>query len=303
LTPEGRSASVPPAPPGSAASLRSDALNGILLAIGASVSFAMLDSIAKYLATTYPTPMVAWARYFFHVLVMLAILLPRWGLRLVATRQPMLQVGRGLCLGLSSITFFAALARMPQAEATAIVATAPILVTVAAVLWLRERAPRGTWVALAASFVGVMLIIRPGSAVFGADAALPLLTVVFSAAYMLLTRRLAGVDDSVATLFIGGVVATVLLCTLLPFVWTTPQSWFHLLLFVCAGTIGAGGHLLLVRAYERASATTLAPFAYAHTVAALPLAWLVFGTFPDRWSLAGMAVIVATGVAMAFMRR
>jgi drug/metabolite transporter (DMT)-like permease len=247
--------------------------------------------------------MVAWARYFFHVLVMLAILLPRWGRRLVTTRQPMLQIGRGLCLGLSSITFFAALARMPQAEATAIIAIQPILVTVLAIWWLREQAPRGTGLALAASFVGVLLIIRPGTEVFGAGAILPLLTVVFSAGYVLLTKRLAGVDDGVATLFIGGLVATVLLCGILPIYWTTPESWFHVLLFVCAGTIGAGGHLLLVRAYERASATRLAPFAYAHTLAALPMAWLVFGTFPDQWSLVGIAIIVSIGVAMALLRR
>jgi drug/metabolite transporter (DMT)-like permease len=301
LTPHG-----PPAgraQPPAATAPRQDAFNGILLAVGASASFALLDSIAKHLSETYPTPMVAWARYFFHVLVMLAILLPRWGLRLVTTRRPLLQVGRGMCLGLSSITFFAALARMPQAEATAIAAIQPILVTVVAVLWLKELAPRGTWVALVASFAGVLLIIRPGTSVFATGALLPLLTVVFSAGYTLLTRRLAGVDDSVATLFIGGVVATLLLCGLLPFFWTTPASWFDVLLFVCAGAIGAGGHLLLVRAYERASATTLAPFAYAHTVAALPMAWLVFGTFPDRLALSGMAVIVATGVAMAFLRR
>lgn len=286
-----------------ASALRRDALHGILLAIGACASFAFLDSIAKYLSSAYPPPMVAWARYFFHVLVMLAILLPRWGWRLVATRRPLLQVGRGLCLGLSSITFFGALARMPQAEATAIVAIQPILVTVVAIVWLKEQAPRGTWLALAASFVGVMLIIRPGSGLFGADALLPLLTVIFSAGYTLLTKRLAGVDDSVATLFIGGLVATVLLCGLLPFYWTPPESWFHILLFVCAGAIGAGGHLLLVRAYERASATALAPFSYAHTVAALPVAFIVFGTFPDRWSLVGMVVIVATGVVMALLRR
>jgi drug/metabolite transporter (DMT)-like permease len=99
------------------------------------------------------------------------------------------------------------------------------------------------------------------------------------------------------------VVATLMLCALLPFYWLTPASWIDLGLFLCAGTIGAGGHLLLVRAYERASATVLAPFAYAHAVAALPLAWLVFGTFPDGWALGGMVIIVATGVAMALSRR
>jgi drug/metabolite transporter (DMT)-like permease len=281
----------------------SDPLRAILLAVAASASFAVLDSIVKYLAQTYPTPMVAWARYAFHVLVMAVLLAPRWGSRLITTRRPLLQVGRGLCLGMSSITFFAALAVMPQAEATALIATSPIIVTLVAVGWLGERAPRGTWFALAASFVGVMLIVRPGSSLFGPVALLPLAAAFFAAGYSLLTRRLAGVDDGVATLFIGGLVATLLLCGLVPLYWKTPESAWHMLLFLCAGAVGAGSHLMLVRAYETANASTLAPFTYSHTVAALGTGWLVFGTFPDGWALVGMALIVATGTAMAVFRR
>ena len=286
-----------------AAGSRQQVLAGILLAVAASASFAVLDAIVKYLTAFYPSPMVAWARYFFHVVVMLVILLPRWGWRLVATRHPGMQLARGLFLGLSSITFFAALARMPQAEATAIIAIHPLLVTVVAIHWLREVPPRGTWIALAVSLAGVLMIIRPGSDLFGPAALLPLMTVVFAAGYTLVTRRLAGQDDSMATLFIGGLVATGLLCLMLPAYWSPPQHWFHLVLFVAAGAVGAGGHLLLVRAYERASATTLAPYTYAHTVAALPVAFIVFGTFPDGWALVGMATIVATGVGMALARR
>jgi drug/metabolite transporter (DMT)-like permease len=118
-----------------------------------------------------------------------------------------------------------------------------------------------------------------------------------------LTRRLAGIDHGTSTLFIGGLVATLLLCALVPFYWRTPESLVDLALLVCTGAVGAGGHLMLVRAYERASATTLAPYGYSHTVAALPLAYLVFGTFPHGLALAGMLLIVGSGVAMAISRR
>jgi drug/metabolite transporter (DMT)-like permease len=283
---------------------RSRVLAGIGLAVAASVSFALLDATVKVLIQQgYPAPMVAWARYAFHVLVMAVLLVPQRGGSLLATRRPGLQVIRGACLGLSSITFFGALAVLPQAEATALIATSPILVTVVAVKWMKERAPRGTWLALAASFAGVLLIIRPGSALFGPAAVLPLLAAVFATGYTLSTRRLAGVDDGVSTLFIGGLVATLLLSGLVPLFWIAPTEWWHVALAVLAGLIGAGGHLLLVRAYERANASTLAPYTYAHTVAALCTGWVVFGTFPDRPALIGMALIVATGVAMAIARR
>lgn len=283
---------------------RARVLAGIGLAVAASVSFALLDATVKVLIQQgYPAPMVAWARYAFHVLVMAVLLAPQRGTSLLSTRRPGLQVIRGACLGLSSITFFGALAVLPQAEATALIATSPILVTVVAVKWMKERAPRGTWLALAASFAGVLLIIRPGSALFGPAALLPLLAAVFATGYTLSTRRLAGVDDGIATLFIGGLVATLLLSGLVPLFWIAPIAWWHVALAVLAGLIGAGGHLLLVRAYERANASTLAPYTYAHTVAALCTGWLVFGTFPDRPALVGMALIVATGVAMAVARR
>jgi drug/metabolite transporter (DMT)-like permease len=293
---------------GGAGAARGDArarvLAGIGLAVAASVSFALLDATVKVLIEQgYPAPMVAWARYAFHVLVMAVLLVPQRGGSLLTTRRPGLQVIRGACLGLSSITFFGALAVLPQAEATALIATSPILVTVVAVKWMKERAPRGTWLALAASFAGVLLIIRPGSALFGPAAVLPLLAAVFATGYTLSTRRLAGVDDGVSTLFIGGLVATLLLSGLVPLFWIAPMAWWHVALAVLAGLIGAGGHLLLVRAYERANASTLAPYTYAHTVAALFTGWLVFGTFPDRPALLGMVLIVATGVAMAWARR
>ena len=279
-------------------------LAGIGLAVAASVSFAVLDATVKLLIQQgYPAPMVAWARYAFHVGVMAVLLWPRRGTTLLSTRRPGLQVMRGACLGLSSITFFGALAVLPQAEATALIATSPILVTVVAVGWMKEKAPRGTWVALATSFAGVLLIIRPGSALFGPAAVLPLLAALFATGYTLSTRRLAGVDDGVSTLFIGGLVATVLLSALVPLFWVAPTAWWHVALAMLSGLIGAGGHLLLVRAYERANASTLAPYTYAHTVAALGTGWLVFGTFPDRPALVGMTLIVATGVAMAWARR
>ncbi len=149
----------------------------------------------------------------------------------------------------------------------------------------------------------MLLIIRPGSALFGPAALLPLGAAVFATGYTLLTRRLALLDDGVATLFIGGLVATLLLSGLVPIYWMTPESVWHVALMVLCGVIGAVGHLMLVRAYERADATTLAPFTYTHTVAALCTGWLVFGTFPDTPALFGMMMIVATGVVMALSRR
>jgi drug/metabolite transporter (DMT)-like permease len=214
-----------------------------------------------------------------------------------------LQIVRGVCLGLSSLIFFGALSLMPVAEASAIISIGPILVSVVAVYWLREQAPRGTWLALALSFAGVLLIVRPGSALFTPAALLPVLAAVFSTGFTLATRKLAGIDEAVNTLFLGGIAALVLLSGLLPFYWKTPQTLWHMLLFIATGAIGAGGHYLLVLAYERANATTIAPFMYANIIAALAMGWLIFNTFPDVVALVGIGLIVSAGVGLALLRR
>lgn len=273
---------------------------GVLLMVAACTLFAMLDSVAKTLSARYPTPMIVWARYVVHVLVMLAVMWPSMGRRLFATRHPGLQLVRGACLGASTLFFFGAIAYMPLAEATSVVQIAPILVTVAAVAWLGEKAPVGSAWSLALSFAGVLLIVRPGSALFGWASMLPLGTAAFMTVYHLLTRRLTGIDDGVATLFLGGVVSAAMMSTIVPLYWRAPTNLVDMGLFVATGVIGASGHLLLVRAYEHASASTLAPYGYAHVVAALAFGWLVFGNFPDSLALAGMALIVGTGVWMAW---
>jgi len=278
-------------------------LRGILLAVGACVMFSLLDSIAKYLSQTHPPLMVAWARYVFHVVVMVALFAPSMGRKLFVTRSPGLQVARGICLGMSSICFFTSIAYLPLAEATAMVAIAPVLVTAGAVWWLKERAPSGTWLALVASFVGVLLIVRPGTDLFGWAALLPLLTAVFAMGYQLLTRQLSGVDNGLATLFIGGAVAALLLSIFAPGAWSLPTGPVDALLFVATGVIGALGHLMLVRAYETASASSLAPFGYAHAASALVFGLIFFGQFPDTLALVGLGLIVATGVMMAVRNR
>jgi len=278
-------------------------LRAVLLLVGACVSFALLDSVAKYLSQTHHPLLVAWARYVFHVLVMAALFLPRMGRSLWRTRRLSLQVARGVCLGMSSVCFFASIAYLPLAEATAIVSIVPILVTVGAVALMHERAPRGTVLSLAVSFVGVLLIVRPGSALFGLSAVLPLLAALFIVGYQLLTRKLAGVDNGLATLFIGALVAAVMLAAVAPGRWQWPNDWTQGLLFVSTGVIGAFGHLLLVRAYEHGSAAALAPFSYTHSVMAVVFGLLFFDQFPDAISMLGIVMIVATGVAMAVLRR
>jgi drug/metabolite transporter (DMT)-like permease len=278
-------------------------LRGVALMICAVTLFGVMDAGAKYLAERYPVPMVVWARFFINVLLMLVFLGPVYGRRLVMTRRPGVQGVRGLALGLSSVLFVSSLPHLRLADASAVSFLTPMLVTLGAVFVFGQKAPRGTWIALAASFLGVLLVIQPGSSAFTWAALLPLGTAVFAAVYQLLTSRLAGIDDGATSLFIGALVSLAVLTVPVMFFWTWPRSFADALLFLGVGTVGATSHYLIIRAFDYAPPVVLAPFAYLQIVAALLLGWLVFGNFPTPIALLGIGLIVFTGVTMGLRQR
>ena len=274
-------------------------LRGILMILTAVTMFAVQDTIAKYLGRYYPIPGIVWARYAFHLLLVVIILGPRMKLGLVRTKRPGLQIARGFLLAASSLTFFSALKFMPMAEASSISFITPILVTLLGVFLLKEKVEFARWVAVVAGFVGVLIIIRPGSGVFSWAALLPLSTAAVFAIYQILTRKLAGVDSPYTSLFYAGLVGTVVLAFALPFSWITPTTLPHALLLLAIGVIGVLSHLILIRAYDHAAVSTLAPFSYTQLIWIILLGYVVFGDFPDHWSLTGIAVIMASGIYIA----
>ncbi|MCU1723228.1 DMT family transporter [Pseudomonas sp. 5P_5.1_Bac1] len=144
----------------------SQPFKGILLVVVATFLFSSHDAMSKYLSGFYPIVWVVWARYLVHTLLMLGIFLPRAGLRGLRTRRPGLQAARALCLLGCSLLFTKALQYLPLAEATAVNFLAPLMVTALSMPLLKERVTRGQWLAVLASFVGVLVIVHPGGALF-----------------------------------------------------------------------------------------------------------------------------------------
>ena len=276
---------------------------GILLMVAAVTTFALLDTTAKYLSRTYPVPEIAWARYAFQMLLVLAVLGPRERLDLLRTRRPLVQLVRGALLAMSTLLFFTALTMMPIAEASAIGFTSPLIVALLSVPLLRERIDGRTWVAVLCGFAGVLVIIRPGAGVFSWSAILPIGMAMCFAFFQILTRKLAGIDRTAPTHFYPALIGTLMLSAVLPFYWIPPQNWGHATLFVLMGLLGGLGHFMLIRAFDHAPAPVLAPFVYTQMVAVLVLGYAVFGDLPDRWSALGMAVVAASGAVIATRQR
>ena len=272
------------------------ALRGMMMILVAVAMFVVMDSISKYLTRFYPVSMVVWARYLFHTLLVVFALGPRLKLDLVRTTRPATQFMRGLLLVASSLFFVSAVKVLPLAECTAITFLNPLLVTVLAVVFLKEKVELARWIAVLSGFVGVLIIIRPGSGIFTWASLLPLGTVASFSSYQILTRRLAGTESPYTSIFYAGLVGAVLLSTSIHSVWVAPQSVMHAAMLMLVGIIGGLSHLILIKAYDYAPASRLAPFSYTQLVWVTVVGYFAFGDFPDFWSLIGIAILMASGI-------
>lgn len=268
---------------------------GVGMMMVAVLMFSSMDTLAKFMLKSYPLGPLIWARYAIHLVFMLLLFGPRMGLGLVRTPHPWLQAMRGVLLVSSTAMFYLSLKFLPLAEAAAISFIGPVLVTVLSGPLLRERVTRRQWVAVLLGFVGVLVIIRPGGAVFSPTVLLPLATALLFALYQIATRKVAARDNPLTTLFYTALVGGVLTSIALPFSWQTP-TLLQVALMLAIGSFAGVGHFLLIRAVGHASPMALAPFVYTQLVWSTLLAWIVFREFPDSGSLAGMVIIIAAGL-------
>jgi drug/metabolite transporter (DMT)-like permease len=163
--------------------------------------------------------------------------------------------------------------------------------------------PGRTWLALAGGFLGVLLIIRPGGGAFTWWALLPLGCAFMFAGYQILTRRLAGHDDPITTLFYPGLIACVAIPPAFPGFFVIPTEPLHVAMISGIGVLGAVGHFFLIRAHHHAPATLLAPFGYSQLLVVMILGFLAFGELPDGIALTGIALIAGSGLFLVLASR
>jgi drug/metabolite transporter (DMT)-like permease len=272
-------------------------LFGIGLLLMASACFAILDTTTKRVTMVVPVVMAIWARYFFQALLTTAVVLPLKGLAVFQTQNPRQQLTRGVLLTLVTGLAFLSLKLLPVAEFTAIVMTVPLLVTLLAARTLGEHvSPQRVWL-VCGGFVGTLIIVRPGTAVFGWTLLIPLALVLVNAAFQLLTSKMARTEDAFTTQFYTTWVGTVLTSVPLFWFWVPVTETRVLLELVLMGVAGVTGHFLLIMAFERSPAGTLMPYMYAQIGFAMLGGWLVFDHVPDHFSLLGIGLIALCGTA------
>lgn len=279
-------------------------LAGVLILILSSWALSGLDASGKWImGFGVPLLVMCWFRYVVHLALVLALVLPVKGHKILRSTRPKAQILRGTVMMLSTFSFFTALSYLPQAEATSINFLAPLLVLSVAP-WILKEPPRlSRWIAAGVGFLGVLIIIRPTAGLDTLGVMFGLITACMFATQFIATRRVA-VDNSLTTLIWSGAVGSICLTIALPFLLPAALpalkelTIFQWLILISTGLWGCLGHLLQIQAYQRASASLLAPFVYLQIVAAAALGWLIWGQFPDMFTWIGIGVVCASGIVI-----
>ncbi len=281
-------------------------LIGIALQMSALAFFVCLDTLTKWMTAHYPVPQLMFARFFFHLLIVAAVLRVTMGRVPWRSRRPGLQALRSFCLIWANFSFSLALAYVPLADATAVGFASPLFTVALAALWLGEQVGWRRWLGVGIGLAGVAVALRPPFLTGGEPPhwalALPVCMAAVFAVYQILTRKLAAVDDPRTTILHTGLVSSAITALAQPFVWIWPAG-FDWLLLAAMGALGGIGHYLLILAYLRAPASLLAPLQYTQLVWATLASVLVFGDVPDGWTLAGAVVIALGGILVVMPAR
>jgi len=248
------------------------------------------------MSQSYSSEQVVWARTFSHLIFVLALFVPQTGWRIVLTKRPGVQFFRSCMLITSTFLFFTAIKFVPIAQAASISFTAPLIVVILAGPMLGEKVTLSRVLAVIVGFIGVLVVIRPGAAVFQWASLLIVGSASCFAVYQVLTRRVAGFDAPETSVVYSALVGSVLMSAIVPFSWTTPDSWIDVLLLGSLGVLGGLGHYCVARAMTYAPANFLSPFQYWQMVGSVAVGYLMFAEVPDAFTWLGAALIIAAGI-------
>ena len=293
------------------ATVEQNPLLAILLMSSAMLIVPVMDIIAKYLSAELPPLEVTFGRFLFQFLICLVLALVTGQTTRLRGTQPLINYMRGILLAAASLCFFTAVKFMSVATAISIFFIEPMVLTVLAALILKEQVGLRRIGAILVGLLGAIIILRPNLAEIGLVSLLPVATAFLFAFYLLL-NRLYPVTDGLLTiqfsaglsgsLLLGGALLLGNLAGLEAVAFVLPDA-SQLGFLALIGLISFAAHGLVVAAFQRGTASLLAPLQYIEIVSATLFGYLVFSDFPDGPTWIGIALIIASGLYIAHRER
>jgi drug/metabolite transporter (DMT)-like permease len=275
---------------------------GIAIKLVATFLFALMSALIRYMADRYPVGQLVFARSFFALLPVVAVIAWRGGMvEALTMRDPKSHLARGLVGTAGMFTTFLALRYLPLADATAIGFATPLIAVVLAVVFLGEVVRAWRWSAVAIGFVGVLVMLWPHLGAAGLSSATAtgaiwgLLGALFSASAMTLVRHMTRTESTWSIVFWFSALCAAAGLLTAPFGWRMPGP-ADAGLFLVMGLIGGVAQLLLTASYRHASAAVLAPFDYFALIFALVIGFVAFREVPVPMVLWGAGIVVAAGL-------
>ncbi len=269
----------------------------ILIVVGLSIA-SLAGAIMKILTEDLSALQITWIRFFGYALIMLPIVMIRFGRPALRPARPGIQVIRGITMAAATVAFITGVQTVDFADAIAILYAYPFLLVLLAVLFLGERVHTAGWIGIIGGFVGVLLVMRPEFKSFNSGTLWVLLSAIIISIQLALNRKLGTLSHPLVTSLWGAVTASIILSFFLAFHWQpigSDNRWLIAVLIICGGL----SQTMIVFSFARATASALAPFTYFEIVAAVAIGYFMFGTLPVWISWAGIFLITVSGLIVA----
>jgi len=271
-------------------------IHGFLPAFSSACCFAVLVSCIKAASSELPAPQLVFLRSVVGLLIILPIVLPR-GIKFIKTPIIHMHMLRGLISLIAMTCLYYAIGNVGLSESTLLNATSPLFIGLLAMPILKEQITLRSAVALIIGFVGVSLILKPGTALFTFAALIGLCSGFFIGCAKILVRYMANTEPVLRTVFYFSIFSTIYSGILMIWFWQTP-SLFDVSIMVLAGISATGGQTLLTYAFTHNEAVTVAPFTYVTVMMATLIGWIVWNELPDIGSSIGAVLIIGSCLSL-----
>lgn len=282
---------------------------GIALQLGATFSFTVMGALVRFIGGRVPLGEQVFTRSFFALIPLVAMLLWRNELAsAVRTKNPFGHVRRGLTGVIAMVCMFAALARLPLVDATAIGFATPLINVALAAIFLGEKVHVFRWSAVAIGFLGVIVMLSPHlfgverEATSAAGALFAIAGAFLTAAAMTQVRHMSATETTASLVFSFSLIATLASLASIPWGWITPSPLDSLVLFLI-GIVGGIAQIMITESYRHAGAGTVAPFSYTAMLWSIAIGFFFFGELPGTVVLLGAALVIAAGLFVIFRER